>query len=58
MAKSSDTTNDVAREELKQIMTIFLDLPKTDRAILLNTAMAFKTLRKIENQPSEVSKNM
>lgn len=39
---------DETAEEVKEIVSIFLELPKTDRAILLNTANGFKTLRRIE----------
>lgn len=42
--------NDCMKEEVKEIVSIFMDLPKADRAILLNNANAFKTLRRIEKQ--------
>lgn len=50
MMKNDGYVNDCMKEEVKEIVTIFMDLPKVDRAILLNNAMAFKTLRKIEKQ--------
>lgn len=41
------------KEELKEIVAIFMDLPSTERAILLHTAMGFKTLRRIENEDTK-----
>lgn len=43
-------TNLATKEEVKEIVSVFTNLPRTDRAILLNNAMAFKTLREIEEK--------
>lgn len=37
-------------EELKEIIPIYSSLPKIDRAFLLNNAIAFATLRRVENE--------
>ena len=50
MANINVAVDENMKEEVKQIVALFMDLPKTDRAILLNNAMAFKTLRKVESQ--------
>ena len=41
--------NDEMKKEITEIAEIFLSLPKVDRLILLNNAIAFQTLRKIES---------
>lgn len=41
------------KEEITEIVSVFMDLPKTDRMILLSNANAFKTLRNIEKQQSK-----
>lgn len=49
----SDMNNNVdlaIKEEVKEIVTIFMDLPRADRAILLSNANAFKALREIEEK--------
>lgn len=48
MATIESVADDRMKEEIKEIVSVFMDLPKTDRAILLNTAVGFKTLRRIE----------
>lgn len=53
MTKIESMTDDVMKEEIKEIVSVFMDLPKTDRAILLNTAVGFKTLRRIESEKTE-----
>lgn len=50
MGDYNETLNEQEKAEIKEIVSIFMDLPKADRAILLCNANAFKTLRKIENQ--------
>jgi len=56
MAIIESATDDRMKEEIKEIVSVFMDLPKTDRAILLNTAVGFKTLRRIESGESEKMK--
>lgn len=53
MANIESVTDDRMKEE---IVSVFMDLPKTDRAILLNTAVGFKTLRRIESGEVEKEK--
>ncbi len=52
MIKTSaeDTEKKELLEELKEIIPIYLSLSKNDRAFLLNNAIAFKILRKVENE--------
>ena len=50
--------NDEMKKEITEITEIFLSLPKVDRLILLNNAIAFQTLRKIEsNAKSRIRDN-
>lgn len=56
MANIESVTDDIMKEEIKEIVSVFMDLPKTDRAILLNTAVGFKTLRRIESGEVEKKK--
>lgn len=50
--------NDEMKKEVAEITKIFLSLPKVDRVILLNNAVAFQTLRKIENNAkSQIQSN-
>lgn len=53
MANLNVAVDENMKEEVKQIVAIFMDLPKTDRAILLSNAMAFKTLRKVESHETD-----
>lgn len=48
MVEMENSVDTATKEELKEIVAIFMDLPKADRAILLSNANAFKTLREIE----------
>lgn len=50
MSESNMTVDATTKQEIKEIVAIFMDLPKTDRAILLSNANAFKTLRSIERR--------
>ena len=52
MIKTSaeDTEKKELLEELKEIIPIYLSLSKNDIAFLLNNAIAFKILRKVENE--------
>lgn len=53
MVTIESVADDRMKEEIKEIVSVFMDLPKTDRAILLNTAVGFKTLRRIESVESK-----
>lgn len=57
MGNAGIITDDEMKEEVKEIVSIFMDLPKIDRIILLNTAVGFKTLRKIESNNLENKKS-
>lgn len=48
--------NDEMKKEIREITEVFLSLPKTDRAILLNNAIAFQTLRRIEKNAQSSEK--
>ncbi len=49
-ASAEDREKKELLEELKEIIPIYLSLPKNDRAFLLNNAIAFGILRKVENE--------
>ena len=48
--------NDEMKKEIREITEVFLSLHKTDRAILLNNAIAFQTLRRIEKNAQSSEK--
>ena len=46
-------SDEVTKDEMKEIASVFMALPKSDRVILLSNANAFATLRNLEKENSK-----